>query len=171
MDAREVVIAQFKLSHGLLQQIIAGLSPVALQHTLDGASIDTVASTFAHLVFAEDTLVNRLAFGGAVVFETGGWAGKTGTDMPSTPGQSHEWAATVALDLARFMPYAQAVFANTEEVLAKCSDAQLAQPVETPLGPNTAFGTISGIALYHTTHHSGEISALLGVQGLKGLPF
>jgi hypothetical protein len=171
MEAREVVIAQFKTAHGILQQVLADVSPAALHHRLSGASIDTVASTFAHLVFAEDALVNGTALGGAPLFVTGGWAGKTGTDMPQTPGQNHDWAATVKLDLAKFMPYARAVFANTEEVLAKASDEQLAKPVQTPLGPNTGFGTISSIALYHTTEHSGEISALLGAQGLKGLPF
>jgi hypothetical protein len=171
MDAREVVVAQFKMSHGILQQVLADVSPEALHHKLVGASIDTVASTFAHLVFAEDGIVNGMALGGAPVFVAGGWAGKTGTDMPQAPRQSHEWASTVRMDLAKFMPYAQAVFATTEEVVARLTDEQMAKSVQSPLGPNTAFGTISGLALYHTTQHSGEISALLGAQGLKGLPF
>lgn len=171
MDAGEVVVAQFKMTHGILQQVLANASPEALHHKLSGASIDTVASTFAHLVFAEDGIVNGMALGSAPVFVAGGWAGKTGTDMPQAPRQSHEWAATVRMDLAKFMPYAQAVFANTEDVVARMTDEQMAKSVETPLGPNTAFGTISGLALYHTTQHSGEISALLGAQGLQGLPF
>lgn len=171
MDVREVVIAQFKMSHSILQQVMAGVAPEVLNRKLDGSDIDSVGSTFAHLVFAEDGIVNGMAAGTAPVFMSGGWAGKTGTDMPGDPRQSHEWAATVKLDLAKFMPYASAVFANTEEILARLSDDELAKAIQGPMGPSTVLGTISGLALYHTTQHSGEISALLGVQGLKGLPF
>jgi len=171
MDVRELVIAQFKLTHQVLQQVMADVSPEALHKKFEGSDIDTVASTFAHIVFAEDGIVNGMAAGTVPVFMSGGWAGKTGTDMPTEPRQTHEWAATVRLDLAKFMPYANAVFANTEEILTKLTDEQLAKPVQGPLGPSTALGIISGLALYHTTQHSGEISALLGAQGLKGLPF
>ncbi len=171
MDVRELVISQFKMSHGIILQVMADVSNEAANKKFAGSEIDTIGSTFAHLVFAEDGIVNGMALGGAPVFMSGGWAGKTGTDMPANPRQSHEWAASVQLDVAKFLPYAKAVFTNTEESIAKLTDEQLAKPLQGPMGPSTVLGTISGLALYHATQHSGEISALLGTQGLKGLPF
>ncbi len=171
MDARETVIDQFKMSHGILLQVIGLATPETMHTKLPGSNIDTIASTFAHIVFAEDSIVNGMALGGAPVFVSGRWAGKTGTDMPQSPMQSAEWAASVKLDLPKFLPYAQAVFANTEEMIAKASDAQLAETKQGPLGPSSVFGLISGLGLYHMVEHSGEIAALLGVQGRKGLPF
>jgi hypothetical protein len=171
MDVRELVISQFKMTHGILLQVMGDVSNETANKKLAGSEIDTIGSTFAHLVFAEDGIVNGMAMGGAPVFMSGAWAGKTGTDMPSDVRQNHDWAASVSLDVAKFLPYAKAVFTNTEELIAKLTDEQMAKPLQGPMGPSTTFGTISGLALYHTTQHSGEISALLGAQGLKGLPF
>lgn len=171
MDARETVIGQYKFAHGVLLQVIGLATPETMHTKLPGSNIDTIASTFAHIVFAEDSIVNGMALGGAPVFVSGGWAGKTGTDMPQSPRQNHEWASSVKLDLARFTPYAQAVFASTEEMIAKATDTQLNETKQGPLGPSSVFGLISGLGLYHMVEHSGEIAALLGVQGRKGLPF
>lgn len=171
MDVRELVISQFKMAHSILLQVMTDVPNEVANKKLAGSEIDTIGSTFAHLVFAEDGIINAMALGGAPVFMSGGWAGKTGTDMPAAPRQSHEWAATVQLDVAKFLPYAKAVFENTEESIAKLTDEQLAKPVQGPMGPSTVLGTISGLGLYHMTQHSGEISALLGVHGRKGLPF
>ncbi|MGE3074495.1 MAG: DinB family protein [Dehalococcoidia bacterium] len=171
MDVRELVISQFKMAHGVLLQVMADVPNDIANKKLAGSEIDTVGSTFAHLVFSEDGIVNGLCLGRPPVFMSGGWAGKTGTDMPANPRQSHEWAATVQMDIAKFLPYARAVFANTEEAIASLSDEEMGKTVQGPLGPSTVFGSISGLTLYHTTQHSGEISALLGAHGRKGLPF
>jgi hypothetical protein len=32
-------------------------------------------------------------------------------------------------------------------------------------------GALANVLLWHVCNHSGEIAALKGVQGLKGLPF
>lgn len=170
MDARETVIAQYKLTHNILQQVMADITPENLHAKLDGSTIDSVASTFAHLVFSQDTIVNSMALGAPTVLESGGWADKVGVVAPGGR-QNHEWAGAVKLDLAKFMPYAQAVFANTESVIANTPEDQLATARQGPLGPSTVWGAITGLGLYHTVEHSGEISALLGVQGCKGLPF
>ena len=149
---------------------MAEVAPAQLHTKLDGSTIDTVASTFAHLVFSQDTIVNAMALGGPLVLTTGGWAEKVGV-VPPGARQNHEWAGAVKLDMAKFMPYAQAVFANTESVITNSSEELLATARQGPLGPSTVWGAISGLGLYHTVEHSGEISALLGAQGVKGLPF
>ncbi|MGE0601450.1 MAG: DinB family protein [Dehalococcoidia bacterium] len=171
MDVRELVISQFKMAHGILLQVMADVPNEIANKKLAGSEIDTVGSTFAHLVFGEDGIVNGLCLGRPPVFMSGGWAGKTGTDMPSDLRQSHEWASSVQMDVAKFLPYAKAVFANTEEAIAGLSDEDLTKTIQGPMGPSTVLGTISGLALYHATQHSGEISALLGAHGRKGLPF
>ena len=65
--------------------------------------------------------------------------------------------------------YAKSVGADTEEVLTTATDEQSEQEIgvsKRPLIPIRA-----DIGLPHRAEHWGEIAALKGVQGLKGLPF
>lgn len=171
MNGRELALSQYQFAHSVTRQVMTGLEPTALHAKLPGSSIDTIASTFAHLVFAEDGIVNGMALGAAPVYMRDGWGEKAGTPFPASSRQDHDWAATVTLDLEKFMPYADAVFANTEAVLRDATEEQLARDVQGPVGKSSALGLIGGLGLFHLTHHLGEISALLGAQGLKGLPF
>ena len=71
-------------------------------------------------------------------------------------------------DLATMRAYLAAVATATDEFLAAPSATELAREVDTPMGTMAADAFLSGAAT-HLLIHSGEIAALKGVQGLKGL--
>jgi hypothetical protein len=71
-----------------------------------------------------------------------------------------------------FREYAKAVYGATDAYIARLSDSGLARKVQTGfIGEQSAAFVISNILGWHIAEHTGEIAALKGVQGLKGLPF
>ena len=66
--------------------------------------------------------------------------------------------------------YSQAVQTSVDQVLVSLSDADLNRKVETPFGTNTVLFLINNALIGHTHGHTGEISCLKGLQGVKGYP-
>ena len=76
------------------------------------------------------------------------------------------------LNLPAFREYAKAVYGATDAYIAALSDADLERKVHTGfIGEQTVAFVVSNILGWHVAEHNGEIAALKGVQGLKGLPF
>jgi hypothetical protein len=75
------------------------------------------------------------------------------------------------MDLPKFQEFAKAVYANTDAYLATLSDADLERKIQGPAGETTLGWFLTTILATHFPGHAGEIAALKGVQGMKGLPF
>ena len=140
----------------------------ALTNVPDG-NVGAISAIYAHLVRAEDRMIGTPA-GRNTIWESGDWAAKTGLDMPAE--QTQEWAQSAPeYDLATFREYSQAVYAATDDYLTNVSDDDLDAEVETFAGKVPAAKWVGTTSLWHVMSHQGEISAMKGVQGLKGLPF
>ena len=173
MNAQEAVKQQLGFWHGILGQVMADCDTKALNARLPGASIGSIASIYAHAVFSEDGIVNGMLQGKQTLYEAGGWEAKTGAKWPGTPPlQRPEWSAAVNMkDRPAFDEYAKAVYAATEAYVGSLSDADLERKTQGPIGETTVGFMVINIVGTHLTGHAGEIAALKGVQGLKGLPF
>lgn len=103
------------------------------------------------------------------------FAGKTGFDTPyPMEGPWIEWAHTVQIDLDLLRQYAQATYAALDEQLALLSDDDLATAIDmTPvgLGQQTVGSFLTTLLVLNAAAHTGEISAVKGLQGLQGYPF
>lgn len=172
MTPQSLLKQQLAGYHDLLEQTIADCPPDALHKTLPGATIVSIASIYAHTVFSEDQIVQGMLQQKPPVFQSQGWAGRTGIAMPTTPELTGEWARGVRMDLPSFREYAKAVYAATDGYVGGLSDAALERKVDTGfIDEQTVAFILSNIAAWHVAEHGGEIAALKGVQGLKGLPF
>jgi DinB family protein len=159
-------------AHDILEQTIADCSQDALDKNLPGATITSIGSIYAHLVFSEDGILHGMLQGKPPIYRGQNWASRTGVQMPEPGGFSPEWARTVRLKLPAFREYAKAVFAATDAYIGGLSDADLDRKVQTGfVGEQTVAFVIGNILAWHAAQHTGEIAALKGVQGLKGLPF
>ena len=87
------------------------------------------------------------------------------------PEMTPEWAASVKMSLPVFQEYAKTVYAATDAYLATVADAELDRKTQTPFGEQTIGWIVSMLLTTHVPGHAGEIAALKGVHGLKGLPF
>ena len=169
MESRELLRAQFQTMHQFLDMTIADCSPDVLEKRDNAWTINKVGSIYAHVVLAEDMMLSGMGTGGEPVLRSDGWAEKLGIDDAS-PRQD-ERLADLTIDLEAFREYAKAVSAATDDFLANATDEQLGKEVESPMGKQPFITFFANIGLTHVAGHWGEIAALKGVQGLKGLPF
>lgn len=170
MDAAALLREQFRSAHRLLEETVGDCSPQTL-HASVAAKVGPVADIYAHVVYDEDVVVNRELRGQRTLFEAGGWAAKTGLDLPASSSQTAAWAAAVAaLDLATFGAYAAAVYEATDGYLAGLDAVALAAAVEWDGGAQPLGSVLAAPVLLHMPVHQGEIAALKGVQELRAVP-
>jgi uncharacterized damage-inducible protein DinB len=170
MNAQQAVRQQLGFWHGALGGIMGDCGDT-LNKPVSGATINSIAAVYAHMVWAEDAIVNGMLQGKPSMYETDGWEAKTGVKHPGSPPSMADWGKTVQMDYAKFKAYSDAVFANTDSYLANVSDAELEQKTQTPIGEQTKGWVVVTLLGTHAPQHTGEIAALKGVHGLKGLPF
>jgi hypothetical protein len=150
-------------------------------HWAPPGTANPIAANYAHVVVAQDGLVNGMLKGGAPLGATT-WAGKTGVSEPppgpdpSKPGfpDFSTWAKRVKVDLPAIRAYARAVYAATDAYLATLSDDDLRRSLNVSalgLPPVTLEQLIVGGVIGNAMTHCGEISCLKGLQGGKGYPF
>ncbi|MFN0094198.1 MAG: DinB family protein [Dehalococcoidia bacterium] len=171
MDPRTLINAALDISHGILNQTMADVTQEMANQRIPGAKIQSIAAIYAHLVFDEDLIFHGMALGEAPIYVTGGWAEKTGTPPAASPMMTDEWAAGLTLDLAKFNQFTQALQAAVKERVANLTDAEIEREVDGPFGKQPAGAVLVGLLPYHIAEHTGEIAALKGVSGAKGLPF
>lgn len=128
---------------------------------------------YAHHLVGEDVLINMMILGGQPLMMTD-FADKTGFDKPYPfEGGWADWAREVAIDMPALRQYAAAVYASTNAFLDDSTDESLAEIRDFSamgMGDAPVGGVISMLALDGGCH-CGEISAVKGLQGLKGYPF
>jgi hypothetical protein len=173
MDAlevlREVLRGQMTMAHDM-EQTLDELDHEQLHQRLPGSTLQPIAAIYVHSVINEDSFVNRKLRGQATIFENGGWRERLGFEMGDGM-QSDEWAAGVRIhDLGLFRDYARQVYASTDDYLASLSEADLDRVIETGAG-DMSLGKFLSIVPPHAIFHGGEICALKGCMGGKGLPF
>jgi hypothetical protein len=172
LSVQTAVQQQLAFWHGALNPIIGDCNAEVLNKNLPDATITSIASIYAHVAWAEDAIVNGMLQGKPPVYQTDGWEAKTGVPFPGMPPEiKPEWARSLKMDPSKFNDYAKTVFAATEAYVAQLPDSELARKVPTPAGDQTVEWVLATLLGTHLPQHIGEIAALKGVQGLKGLPF
>ena len=169
MKVQDVARSQLGFCHGTCGAIMGDCGE-ALNNQVQGATIASIGSIYAHMVFAEDAVINGMLQGKPMMYQSDGWEAKTGVPFPGD-ADAGDWAKTLKMDYPKFQEYAKAVFANTDSYLANLSDADVEKKVQTPIGEQTIGWAVTTLLGTHFPQHAGEIAALKGVQGLKGLPF
>jgi uncharacterized damage-inducible protein DinB len=169
MQLQDLLRSQFKQAHTIIEQVIDDCDDEALTNIV-GGNIGSISAIYAHAVFDEDGWITGID-GSDRLWESGDWAAKTGLDIPGA-AQTQEWTQSGAqYDLAAFREYAQAVYARTDDYLSNASDSELDADVPAGGGTMPAAKWLGAVGLWHVISHQGEMSALKGAQGLKGLPF
>jgi hypothetical protein len=167
--------AQFQAAHHRwLEPTMQGVTPEQAHWQPPGGRVAPIGAQYAHHIIALDFL-----FLGFVRRQTplalSSFAGKTGFDKPyPMEGDWIEWAHTVQVDLDVLRQYAQAAYAALDEQLATLGDDDLATAIDmTPvgLGQQTLGSFLMALLVLNAAAHTGEISAVKGLQGLQGYPF
>jgi hypothetical protein len=132
-------------------------------------TMNTISATLIHFTSVEDHFVQGILQGKPRVWETGGWSKKTG--VAKTPGIGENWDEFKHLHLepAAFLEYQKVVWAATDSYLGGLRPAELDRKVM--LGRRElSVAELLIMATNQALSHAGEIAALKGMQGAKGLP-
>ncbi len=173
---REVLSA----GHRLLDATMADVGRDVAAWSPPGTALP-IAACYAHVVVAEDGMVNGILKKGLPLFMEA-WAGKTGLSaLPPGPDPNgvampdwSGWARNVAVDVAPLRRYATAVFAASDAFMGELADEDLSRPLDLTaigLGMRTVGFLLTESLAPHPFVHAGEIACLKGLQGLKGSPF
>ena len=167
MQLTDVLRTQIETAHGTMMQVIEDLTDEQLHHCLPGATINSIASVFVHIVIAEDRFTHTLLQGKPRLFDDG-WGERLGL---TAADRDHQFESFHMRDRAAFLDYTNAVFADTEKYLASAGSEDLDRLVklrerEMPVGV-----VLARLLAGHALQHTGEMAALKGAMGLKGLAF
>jgi hypothetical protein len=172
MDGIAAIQSAFMGAHTWYWGTVGDVGSQQANHVPPGAC-HPIGALMAHILNAEDFMINTLIKGQPTIWERDGWGGTFGTDM--LLAQEASVARAYTCDPAQMAGYARAVFANTDAVLGSLSEADLDReldmkaigfPQNMPMG---AF--LTQMLLGNTYAHTGEISALKGTLDMKGFPF
>ncbi len=165
MDALDLLRTQAAQADATMLRVFEPVTPEQLVWQLPGSTANTIGATFLHAYYSADNAISR-ATHAPTVLETGGWGPRLGYDP------SAAWRMEGRRDPADLRAYAEAVIAATKSYLAGLAPGQLEQETEGPGGRRTTLaGRLSVYFVFHKFQHMGDIAALLGCQGVKGLPF
>lgn len=174
MNAIQLLREQFNSAHFTQDATMADVTD-ASAHFNDLSKALPVGAAYAHSVIGEDVVLSMmLAHKTPLSSDTS----KTGLSEPM-PSQAewdkHEqWAKSVKVDLVKLKAFAQDVYKATDAYLAGLKDEDLEKEFDLSsmgMGKQTVVFVINNFLLLHTANLTGEISAVKGVQGLKGYPF
>ena len=166
MELLEFIRAQVGSVHQNLGLSMEDLTD-EIAHIRAGGTTNTIAQILAHMVTGQDLLISEKLRGLPTLHESG-WAAKTGVPANRIDiWQDHGWR----LNLEAFNAFRLAVQANSTSFVDALQPAELDLPRTWIRGPERPLGMLlQTIFINHALGHCGEISALKGVQGLKGLP-
>lgn len=168
---QEALVERFTSSNNTLDYTISDLTPEQLHHHVEGSTLGTPASIYFHVAWVQDLVINHMLRREAPLFDTEGWGDRLPGVEPHRGPSSIEWATRVRIDnVEEAKAYAGRVRANTLDYVASLSDDDLAQDVNYFTGPTRLVNVLTGL-IWETANHTGEIAALRGLAGLKGLPY
>jgi hypothetical protein len=167
--------AQFQAAHyGWLEPTLQGVTPEQAHWLPPSDRVAPIGAQYAHHIIAIDFLFLGFVRQQAPL-ALSSFAGKTGFDQPyPMEGDWIEWARTVRIDLDALRRYAQAAYVALDEQLATLKDDDLTTAIDmTPvgLGQQTLGSFLMNLLVLNAAAHTGEISAVKGLQGLQGYPF
>lgn len=160
--------AQLKGAHELFAATLSGLTSEQAQRDAGGNTVP-IAAHFGHVIVFEDMFVNGILKGGAPLLTSA----TTGfSELPPQQPPWDAWGRKVRVNMDQAMTYAMQVAASAEAYVAGLDDAALERPLDlSMLGlGNQSVGSMLPVLVLNLQLHTGEISCLKGLQGLKGYP-
>ena len=169
MEVRDYIQRQIANSYRLLDAAMEGTTDEQFNWTPPGTA-NPIRAAFIHLVAGEDYFIQTIIQGKSRIWDAEGWGSRIGLTQP--PGRGGDWTEvkTTALEIGPIVDYQRAVRAATHDHVAALSLDEMARTV-TFAGTTREVADMLVLLAGHITFHAGEIAAIKGAQGVKGLPF
>lgn len=171
MNGVAALRSAFKSAHHWYNGTVADVTAEQANYLPEGRA-HPIGELMAHVAQSEDFIVHGMLQGKPTLWDTGNWGEKLG--VPNVATQTTEVARSVRVDPAALKPYTEAVFAATNAFLDGMTDADLERDIDLSamgMGTQKLGDVLTMMPLGNTFAHTGEISALKGIQGAQGYPF
>ena len=169
METKEYILMQLSSLREQAMDTLKDTTDDQLNWAPPGTA-NSIKATFLHLVSCEDIYIQGVLQNKPLVWETGAWGKRIG--LENIPGVGDGWAEIQAatLTFTLLLEYEQAVQSTTRAYLEKLDDEELTRVVKFYDGEVPAAAVLAFLVT-HSSGHLGEIAAVKGMQGGKGLPF
>lgn len=168
MQTKEFIGVQWASVRRIADAVLTEINDEQLNYQPPGTA-NSAGVALMHILSAEDFFIHSLIQGQPRLWDKDGWAERVGVTLPQRGGSWDDFKRST-FSLSTIQPYAQAVRAAVDAYLANLTEAELNRTVTWRDNP-TPIGSVLTTLFVHTTSHSGEIAAIRGVQGARGLPF
>jgi hypothetical protein len=149
---------------GLLNVCAGGMDD-AQYNWAPGGTCNTIAKSHVHAVSSIDFFINATINGGQML-----WAPVAQEHaLPQSPLEI--WKHEGTISKATIDAYAASAQKAALDVVARLSDSDLDREIDTPFFGKKSVAWLLQLVSTHSTGHGGDIAAVKGMQGLKGLPF
>lgn len=172
MNAIQLLKIQLEGAHNLQESTMADVDEKSANFKNIGKAYP-VGAAYVHSVMCEDIILATMIAKKDMVLKEGEDIGLS-EPMPSFAefDKNEAWMQNVTVDLEKFKPYAQRVYKATSEYIESLKEEDLDKELDLgDWGKHTLADMLSNFIILHTANVTGEISAIKGVQGLKGYPF
>jgi hypothetical protein len=168
MDVLEYIQRQITGMRRSVTNVMKDMTPELFDFPTPGTA-NAISATFAHFLSSEDNMIQKVIQGKPTVWDSGLWSEKTG--LPKPPGIGEDWSSYKhrQTPIQPLLDYQAAVWAATDAFVATLKPEELDRKV-TFAGGERTVGDMLLLAVSQALGHNGEIAALKGVQGAKGLP-
>ena len=168
MDARTFLLKLIDGTYDILDAALEGLTAEQLPWVPAGTA-NPIGLTIVHALSSEDMFISTLC-GKAQVWQTQGWSEKLKLSEP--PGYGQDWTVyrNAKLTVESLLSYREAVRLETKVYLDAVTSEDLDRSVAI-FGGSQLVADVLLLLCKHLLMHAGEIAALKGVYGAKGLSF
>jgi hypothetical protein len=172
MNAIQLLRQQLKDAHDNQEATILGVSKTALHFKKTGKALP-IGAAYAHSVISEDVIL-AILLGNKKPLSEGTKNTGLSHPMPSFANwdQHEKWVTTVKIDLPVLQKFAKKVYKATDNYIAGLTEKDLDKEIDVAgFGKRTIATLLGDFIIMHIASVTGEISAVKGMQGLKGYPF
>lgn len=164
MKATDYVKLQTEQAFGLLKMATDGMDDA--QYNLDApGTSNAAAKSHVHALTAYDFFVLNKGKGGDQIWPQ--FSSKHG--LPANPNDMWNYSGTISG--AAVNDFSRDIKAAVMEYIATLSDEDLDREVDTQFFGKQSLAWVLQLASMHAAGHAGDVAAVKGMQGLKGLPF
>jgi hypothetical protein len=151
-------------SFGLFNTIADGMTDEQYNWQ-PGGTCNAIAKSHVHAMTSVDFFINGTLKGAQMEWP----AFATANGLPANPMEI--WGYSGAIPLAPMKEYGQKVQKSALEYAASLNESDLDREIDTPFFGKQTAAFILMLTGMHAIGHGGDMSAVKGIQGLKGLPF
>lgn len=168
MDAKKYLQSQLEGMWHLQKATLDSVTDDIVMKTPEG-TVSPIGVIWLHLVSAQDKFVATLT-GKDSLWQSEGWDKRFGVEK--APGFGMDWSTYQGMDwsIELLQDYTLAVKAFVQQAVDSMDNETLDERVKffTDSDPKSDVWVL---LIGHTLHHCGEIAAINGAFGGKGLPF